>query len=139
MEKILSNLKTYSPTVLRIGMALIAIWFGAQELLYPQMWVSYIPDSVVAFSHLNANFLVHMNGAFELVFGLALLVGIKTRITAFLLSIHMLDITYVVGYGALGIRDLGLAFGLIAVFMHGPSLLSFDMFKKETSTISPVV
>lgn len=139
MQTFLNNLKTYSPTVLRIGMALIAIWFGAQELLYPQMWVSYIPDSVVAFSHLNANFLVHMNGSFELVFGIALLLGIKTRITAFLLAIHMLDITSIVGYGALGVRDLGLAFGLIAVFMYGPSLLSVDMFKKENQTISPVI
>jgi uncharacterized membrane protein YphA (DoxX/SURF4 family) len=139
MEKILNNLKTYSPTVLRIGMAIIAIWFGAQELLHPQMWTSYIPDSVVSFSHLNANFLVHMNGAFEPIFGIALLLGIKTRISALLLTIHMFDITYVVGYGALGVRDLGLAFGLLAVFMHGPSPLSFDIFKKETPTISPVV
>lgn len=132
MEKIINNLKTYSPTVLRIGMALIAIWFGAQELLNPQMWTGYIPDSVIAFSNLSANFLVHMNGSFELVLGIALLLGIKTRITALLLTLHMLDITYVVGYGALGIRDLGLAFGLLAVFMHGPSPLSFDVFKKSS-------
>ena len=132
MDKFLNNLKTYSPTVLRIGMAVIAVWFGSQELLYPQMWTNYIPDSIVSISGLNANFLVHMNGAFELIFGIALLLGIKTRVTALFLTLHMFDITYVVGYGALGIRDLGLAFGLLAVFMHGSSPISFDAFKKES-------
>lgn len=138
MEKILDNLKKYSPTVLRIGMAIIAIWFGTQELLNPQVWTSYIPDSIVSISGLNSNLLVHFNGAFELIFGLALLIGIKTRISAALLTIHMFDITYVVGYGALGIRDFGLAFGLLAIFMHGPSLLSFDKFKNQ-NTPKPVV
>lgn len=139
MEKILNNLKTYSPTVLRVGMAIIAIWFGAQELLNPQMWLGYIPDSIVSISGLNANILVHMNGAFELVFGIALLLGIKTRITALLLAIHMLDITYVVGYGALGVRDLGLAFGLVAVFMYGSSPLSIDTAQEQKNISSALV
>jgi len=139
MNDLQKKLTTYSPTVLRIGMSIIAIWFGTQEILNPQMWTSFVPDSIVTFSHLSANFLVHMNGAFELIFGIALLLGIKTRITAFLLTLHMFDITYVVGYSALGIRDLGLALGLLAVFMHGPSPVSFDQRKSKTEYSSTVI
>lgn len=133
MEKILNSLKKYSPMILRVGMAIVAIWFGTQELLNPGVWTGYIPESIVNITNMNANLLVNLNGAFEVIFGLALFFGIKTRITAMLLMIHMFDITYIVGYNALGIRDLGLAFGLLSVFMYGPSLISFDIFKEKTT------
>ncbi len=119
--------------ILRVGMAIVAIWFGTQELLNPGVWTGYIPESIVNITNMNANLLVNLNGAFEVIFGLALFFGIKTRITAMLLMIHMFDITYIVGYNALGIRDLGLAFGLLSVFMYGPSLISFDIFKEKTT------
>jgi uncharacterized membrane protein YphA (DoxX/SURF4 family) len=132
MQKTLTYLKFISPAVLRVGIALVIIWFGFQQLLHPQMWLSYVPLSVVSFFHLSANFLVHLNGAFEIVFGAAMLLGIRTRLSALLLALHMFDITYIVGYGAIGMRDLGLSFALLAIFMHGPSPFSFDVFKRNS-------
>ena len=137
MQKYAFYLKMFAPTVLRVGMVGIVIWFGSQELLHPLMWQGYIPESVVTMSHLNANILVHINGIFEVIFGLALLLGIQTRFVAFLLTIHMFDIAYVVGYSPMGMRDLGLSIALLSVFMQGPSPLSVDMFKKNSEEESP--
>lgn len=138
MEKFTSYIEKFSPTVLRIGMAIVVIWFGAQELMHPEMWISYIPDSAVSISTMSASALVHLNGAFEIVFGIAMLIGIKTRLSALLLALHMFEITYVVGYDAVGMRDLGLAFGLLSVSMFGSSPLSFDMFQKNSEEEIPV-
>jgi uncharacterized membrane protein YphA (DoxX/SURF4 family) len=131
MENFIFKMKMYSPAFLRIGMAIVVIWFGSQELMYPDMWTSFIPQSVVNMSHMNANLLVHINGSFEIVFGLALLLGIQTRLTALLLALHMLDITYIVGYNAVGVRDFGLSIALISIFMYGQSLLSINNLLKK--------
>ena len=65
---------------------------------------------------------------FEIIFGTLLLLGIFSRITALLLALHMLHITFTVGYNGIGVRDFGLAMGMIAVFLQGPDVWSLDKF-----------
>ena len=121
-----TRLRTSAPAVLRIGMSLVFLWFGMQQLLHPGSWISYIPDYASSISGLGANVLVHINGAFEVVFGLALLGGSFTRATALLLALHMFDICFTVGYNEIGIRDFGLAVATLAVFMYGSDRYSLD-------------
>lgn len=123
MQKFLSLCEKYSAPLLRLSLAAVVLWFGIQQLLHAANWTAYVPDSAVALSHLSAVTLVYLNGTFELIFGIALLFGFQTRIAALLLSLHLFDIMYVVGYGEIGVRDFGLAAGLLAVFMHGPDIL----------------
>lgn len=118
-QKVDQLLKHYAPLILRIGLALVVVWFGSQQLLHTSEWLSYIPDSIIKLTHFTANTLVHINGAFEIVFGLALLFGIEIRLVAFLLMLHMFDITVIVGYDQIGVRDFGLAMSLLALFMLG--------------------
>lgn len=138
-------MKMYAPTVLRIGIAIVFLWFGMQQLLHTAMWIGLIPKSVIAISGLTAATLVHFNGSFEIVFGLCLLFGFFTRTTALLLALHMLDITYVVGYGATGVRDFGLSIGAISLFLYGIDSVSLDAwFQKKTtaensSNLSPAM
>ncbi len=124
-------MKKYASTVLRIGLALVFVWFGFQQLSNTAMWVKMIPQMVIDLSGLTAQTLVHFNGAFEVVFGLALLIGFHTRIVALFLALHILDITLVVGYNAIGVRDFGLSLATIAVFLHGTSPLSLDTYFSE--------
>ncbi len=116
----------YAPTILRLGMSLVFIWFGSQQLLHNADWVAYIPNYAISFSHLSAETLTYINGAFEVIFGLALFFGFKTRIVAFLLALHMLDITYTVGYNPVGVRDFGLALATVSLFLNGPSPFGID-------------
>jgi len=120
--------KIYAPSVLRIGLALVFLWFGTDQLMNNQAWTAYIPQSVIDISNLSATTLVYVNGIFEIVFGTLLLLGLLTRFTAFVLALHMLDITYVVGFDSIGVRDFGLSIAAIAVWLYGADLLTLDRF-----------
>lgn len=122
----ISNLEAYAPAVLRYGMAIVVLWFSVAQFLDPVNFSAYVPDSAVAISGLSATTLVYFNAIFELVFGLLLLFGIQTRISALLLSLHLFDIMYVVGYGEIGVRDLGLAIATFVVFMNGSDVLCWQ-------------
>lgn len=120
-----------SPAVLRIGISLVFIWFGYSQLAEVQSWVSYIPDWAVTSTGLKAEMLVQLNGIFELVFGGLLLLGILTRYTAFLLMIHMINITYIVGFDSIGVRDFGLSIATIAIWLNGRDFITIDSYVVE--------
>jgi uncharacterized membrane protein YphA (DoxX/SURF4 family) len=117
-----------SPAILRIGISLVFIWFGYSQLADVHSWIAYIPDWVIASTGLKAEMLVQLNGIFELVFGGLLLLGILTRYTAFLLMIHMIDITYIVGFDSIGVRDFGLSIATIAIWLNGRDFLTIDSY-----------
>lgn len=135
MKKYTDVLEAYAAPMLRISMAMVILWFAFQQLGNASAWTPYIPDSAVSISGLSAISLVYLNGMFELVFGVLLLFGIYTRISALLLSLHLFDIMYVVGYGEIGVRDFGLAFATLTVFMNGPDALCL-IGKKMRETLS---
>ena len=122
-----TSLKNLAPAILRIGIALVFMWFGFQQLTDAALWLGYVPDAVVAILHVGVTTLVHFNGAFEFLFGLALLAGFFTRTTALLLALHMADIVLIVGYTSIGVRDFGLAVATLAVFCYGADILGVDM------------
>ncbi|MEI6659962.1 MAG: DoxX family protein [bacterium] len=131
LDKLNFNLKACAPAVLRYSMAMVILWFSIQQFMNANAWTAYVPDSVVSMSHLNAITLVYFNALFELVFGIMLILGYRTRLSAILLSLHLLDIMYVVGYGEIGVRDFGLAMATFVVFMNGYDNLCLDYKDKE--------
>jgi uncharacterized membrane protein YphA (DoxX/SURF4 family) len=123
MQKLISFCKFYAPSILRYGMAIVILWFGTEQLMHPELWTAYIPDSIVSMAHMSALTLVHVNAAFELIFGVLLLFGIQTRIVALLLALHLFNIMWTVGYGEIAVRDFGLAVATLVVSMNGPDVL----------------
>jgi len=115
-------------------MAAVMLWFSIQQFLDPTYWGAYVPESVVALSKLSTTTLVYLNGTFELIFGILLLLGFKTRIAALLLGLHLLHIAYMVGYGETAIRDAGLALALLSTFLHGPDTFSIE-YKNEINKL----
>jgi uncharacterized membrane protein YphA (DoxX/SURF4 family) len=140
MKKFTSFLESSAPIVLRIGMSAVILWFSSQQFLHADVWTAYVPDSAVAFAHVSATTLVYFNATFELFFGLALLFGYKTRLVALLLSLHLFDIMYVVGYGEIGVRDFGLAVATLVVSMNGsdPFCLSYKKRDIQVAEMQPV-
>lgn len=130
MKKFVLLMKIYAPSVLRYGMVAVILWFSLQQFLHNNLYTAYIPDSIVAFTHMSANILVLGNAVFELVFGVLLAFGWQTRIVSLLLALHLFDIMYVVGYGEIGVRDFGLAVATFVVFMNGPDILCIQRPKK---------
>ncbi|MEN9582395.1 MAG: DoxX [Candidatus Parcubacteria bacterium] len=113
---------------LRIGLSAVYLWFGFQQFLHSQQWVGYIPSFIVDNSPVDAITLVHFNGAIEIVFGVTLLLGIYTRMSALVLGIHMAHITAIVGYDSIGVRDFGLFIGTVAVAFYGSDVASLETY-----------
>ncbi len=120
-------MQKYAPSLLRVGLALVFLWFGFDQLVNTSSWLRLIPDVVISLSHLSATTLVHFNGSFEIIFGLALLAGFFTRTVALLLALHLMDIIFVVGLTSIGVRDFGLMIAAFSIFLHGADALSIDM------------
>jgi uncharacterized membrane protein YphA (DoxX/SURF4 family) len=122
--------KHLAPAVIRIGIALVFLWFGTQELTNPTDWTSYIPEAAVKLTHLSVYTLTYINGAFEALAGLLLLIGLWTRVVAALLFLHLLTILSVVGYNSIGVRDFGLAIGALSVAIFGHDTITLDHKRK---------
>lgn len=130
MSKFFKSLEKIAPVALRYGMGIVILWFSSQQFLHTDSWTAYVPDSVVAMTGFSATVFVYVNAVFELVFGLMMVFGIQTRLSALLLGLHLLDIMWVVGYGEIGVRDFGLAIATLVVFMNGPDTLCLDFKEK---------
>jgi uncharacterized membrane protein YphA (DoxX/SURF4 family) len=127
----MQKLRVFSPVILRIGIALVFLWFGANQLSDVNSWIGYIPSWITDISGLSAQTIVYMNGTFEIIFGTALLFGFYTRFVAFFLMLHMIDITFTVGLDQIGVRDFGLSIAMIAIWLNGSDFFTLDRFMKS--------
>ena len=118
--------KTYAPVVLRIGIALVFMWFGYHQLVNQAMWISLIPHWAIAITGMSAGTLVIANGVFEVLMSLLLIFGYRLRTVGILLSLHLLMIICDIGLSAIGVRDAGLLFATIAIALYGADAHSVD-------------
>ncbi|MDD5318322.1 MAG: DoxX family membrane protein [Candidatus Pacebacteria bacterium] len=118
-------MKSFSHILLRISMSLVFLWFGFQQLASPTDWIGFLPTWTVSLPISQIGF-VYLNGWFEVVAGLFLLAGFYTRAAALLLGLHLLGIAYTIGYGAIAVRDVGLALATLSVFLYGRDKWSLD-------------
>lgn len=133
----MGKMQKWSPVVLRVGLGLVMLWFSLQQLTSPDGWVSYLPEWTKMLPISQMTFVL-LNGWFEITFGILLIKGFYTRIVSLALGLHMLGIVFSVGYNPTGVRDFGIAIGLISIFLNGPSAWSLDEYfkKKESEKIT---
>lgn len=123
LEQKLAPLAPYSTLVLRLGLAVVIMWFGMSQLLQPDMWISWVPAWTEALGLTPAT-VVLLNGIFESIAGLLLFFGAFTRYVALLLFVHMILIVFDIGLTQIGMRDLGLAAGFLALALDNRSAYS---------------
>ena len=117
----------YAPVVLRVGVALVFIWFGVEQLRDAEAWTGWLPSYASALP-ISTLTLVYINGAFEAIFGLLLLTGLYTRVAGTLLALHMAHILSVVGYGEIGVRDFGIFMATLSVALSGSDDFGLDAY-----------
>ena len=122
--------KKYAPLIIRIGISLVFLWFGLNQIFNSNYFLGYLPDFAFELP-IKPTMLVLMNGVFETIFAILLLLGFYTRITALLLAIHLAGITINLGFNEIGVRDFGLTLATFAVFLNGPDQCSIDLRKKR--------
>lgn len=116
--------------MVRYAFAVLFLWFGIQQLLQPDMWVSFLPTWTGYFP-MPSSMLVQFNGWFEIVFGLLLTLGGFTRFVAAVLSLHLLGIAATAG-GAIGMRDFVLSVLGGALVFSKPDAWTLDaLFAKK--------
>ncbi len=118
-------LRKWSPTVLRCGLAFVFLWFGLNQLFNAQSWLVWLP-AWTSYFPIEPIIFIYGNAFLEIFLGSFLAVGLFTRFSALLLSIHLLGITLSLGYNDIALRDLGLTIATLSVALHGHDFLSYD-------------
>ncbi len=113
---LIDKLSPYSHIILRIGLGFVFIWFGWSSITETEKWIALVPAWAIDILA-PANILVIGHGIFEVVFGLLLVFGIFARLTATLLLLNLLHTITLIS-GPTQIRDIGLAFALLALVVH---------------------
>ncbi len=103
--------------ILRIGLAAVILWFGASQLMQPDMWTSWVPGWTAVLG-ITPETIVFLNGLFEVATGAMLALGIFTRLVAAALTVHMAMIVFEIGLSAIGVRDFGLMIGFLALTLE---------------------
>ena len=111
-------LREHSQVLLRYALALLFLWFGLNQLFDPGAWVVWLPSWVERLPIEPLTFVI-VNGSFEMVFGVFLALGLFTRLSALVLSLHLFGIAFSLGYGDIAVRDFSLALATLAVAFHG--------------------
>lgn len=146
----INKYQKYAPTLLRIGISLLFLWFGVSQIINPESFLGYVPQWISPHSPqmIHEHFLelmhnitvpsVHItimvNGIFEALFGLFLLLGLFTRVSSLALSINILILVFGLGYNDIAIRDIGLMVATLSIFLHGISIYSLDNILKNKLT-----
>ncbi len=115
----LEKLPLYAPLLLRFSLSAVFLWFGISQLTDPQTWAGIVPSWATNLSGLDASLIVKMNGIFEVLASILLIIGILVRYVAGLLAIHLFVIASGFGLSPTGVRDFGLAFATLSVALSG--------------------
>lgn len=122
-----------SRIVLRWSWVALFFWFGSQQLINPSDWVGFLPE-FTGYLPIPGEMLVQLNGLFEIVLAIALLLGVYTRVSATLLALHLLGIAVVAG-GAIGVRDAALAMVGFAIALDTPDAWTMDAKQKNKKAV----
>ena len=123
--------KEHSAILLRYAVALLFLWFGLNQLFNASAWVAWLPSWVEQLPIEPLSFIL-FNGFLETLFGLCLALGLFTRFSALVLSLHLFGIAFSLGYNDIAVRDFTLALATMAVAFHGSDKCSYDLKFRKT-------
>lgn len=109
----------YSNVFLRLGLAVVFIWFGVDKFLNPQYWLSaWIPQGALTIASkfgLGGTDIVYSSGVLELLVGASVLSNIFIKIFSVLALIFLATVLFAFGISEVLVRDIGLMGGLLAL------------------------
>lgn len=114
----MGRFERFAIPVLCIGLGLVFLYFGFQQVYSPDAWAGFIP-SFLSQGVMTVNNWVMLNGVLELTLGIFLIIGLYTRFSALILSVHLFFIALSIGFTPIGVRDFGLAVATFVIFLNG--------------------
>lgn len=126
------NKPEYGLTVLRLGLAVVLLWFGFSQLFDATAWTGWVPEWTESMLGLSPAMVVLLNGAFEVTAGTLLAVNVLVRPVAALVALHFALVTYEIGFTAIGVRDFGLTAAALALVFLSPSKHTYKSSAAES-------
>jgi len=117
--------------IIRIGIALIFIWFGIDKFINPFIWIAWVPKwilSVVPFSNFT---FIYLQGVVQLLLGLLLLFGLFLRKAAVITTLFMIGIIIVVGFNDIAVRDFAILTIAVALILAKNHPLTLDEYLRK--------
>lgn len=113
------KLYSYSNISIRIGLAVVFLWFGVGKFINPSYWLNaWVPHTVITLLpkfRLSGMDFIYLNGIFEILIGLSLISGLGLRFFSFLGIIFLFVVLLFNGVSEVTIRDVGLMGGLLSL------------------------
>ncbi len=101
--------------LLRIGLGLVFIYAGAHAIADPGSWTGFVPGWLG--NIMNPVTFVYIHGAFELLLGLGIVIGLFLPILSLLAFLDFLAILVFFGVDDVTFRDFGLLMSTLALFL----------------------
>ena len=122
----MEGMSPYGITIIRFGLSGVLVWFGASQLMDAASWVGYVPEFIPSLLGIPVTTLVLANGSVEIACGILLLLGVFTRVVAFVMGVHLALIAASLGNTAVAVRDWGLAAAFTGLVFTGAGAWSVD-------------
>ena len=110
----------WAPTVGRVALGLVLLWFGYHELMQPQLWTGYVPG--VSTTSVFAIALVLVHGWALLMLAIAIIAGVLLRLASAISAVLLLEVvislTITGGLTDISLRDVGVL-GLAVMLTAG--------------------
>ncbi len=105
----------YGILILRVGLGIVFLYFGFNQIIEPKAWIDLVPSIFSNF--VNLKIFIYLNGIFDLIIGICLILGLFIKIISLLGFLHLISIfLFSLKFTPSGIRDLGLAFAILSLY-----------------------
>lgn len=116
--------------ILRLGLAITFIWIGVMILQDPIAWAGYIQPWALKFIPGSLSLNMQITGIMDVAVGLLLLVNSTVWIGALFGAVHLVVVLITSGITEITVRDIGLLFASVALFMESMPMWLSDKFLK---------
>ncbi|MDO8493640.1 MAG: hypothetical protein Q7S19_03810 [bacterium] len=103
--------------LLRAGLAVTFIWIGVLVVQNPLGWGSFIQPWVLPYLP-DLQTMMTQTGYLEIITGIMLLINPTVWLGALLGTIHLVIVLITCGINDITVRDIGLAFAFLALFVE---------------------
>jgi uncharacterized membrane protein YphA (DoxX/SURF4 family) len=122
----------YGKLILKVGLGIVFIYFGVNQIMNPEMWVDLLPSFLNNLNFFQPESLIFLNGTFDILVGFCLILGLFLKIISVLAFLHLISIfIFSLGFTQSGIRDFGLALASLSLFFSEDDKFSLSRFLRQ--------
>ncbi len=100
-----------------LGLGFVFFIFGLWQIINPSYWFYYLPLEL----NLNTKFFFYLNGLFNLIVGLGLILNLSPLIFSFLAIIHLTGVILTINFSDITVRNIGLLIIALSLFLNNLS------------------